>query len=1006
MKNLIVIIIIISLLVIEVNIAEAKVDFNLFDYDLFKEQLRQIGNFLFRPVEYIIAFLKRDLTLKQHQDLGESSDAPMVTEVTEQLAEIIPKFNQVLEPGMQNNEVRELQKFLSQFKDIYPEGVVNGYYGPSTEAAVIRCQQKFGLSVDGKIGPKTIAALNDLWQATQASNVKNLASSDDVLRTASVFDVPLPQELHCLGSNKEESPKDPLYEREECFKYYNPKKPDEPACPKYFNPVHDANGVMYPTACWAEKFGARNYKYGLGGKMEQFMNDLWYTPKEKAKSYLVPKPNVEFSYGFGPSGLMSEKKGGVYLRSTLWPSDNVFFVLDYNIDTNRGTQFSTNYNPGFTVLKSGGTKKALLIFSAFEEEFRYPENVVVEWTQLFEKPFNEYLKSVSQLKDPMQLEFTSVVIDPPTNIRRDDLTYIDPETGEKRRSILVGGSGPLSAGEKEAYYSSATAKIGRKDFDIVVVVTDNGLNSGDGTYDGVYNDMEFMIAGLTPPEPYTDKELLGWLKSMGAFQTIFRVISHELFHARGWSADHFPHYETAQFMDIKSGSVSQEGNLCDAIGQSDDFLPFKLPSSFQLQVGEEPAIWEFGKTFTFTQDSSSGRCFGVVHSPGRTPKHMITLKDYDRDGIYEGIYGRPEWEEHTVIHEGLQRTMGWADIDGDGIAELNDPDRYGGYEDHIGYKPYKSKQLIGPAIFEPLSEISIEGCRFEKIRLDNGEEGIVPLQCLELNQDIVNLYKNVRYKWLKVKKDYGTILLARLPSTSEPEVFVFEKDRPCAGQKIYTSLEDALKKPQDVCVLDLRLRLLPKKIKILPSFIGKFTNLKELYLDDNFLNKIPSDIGKLSRLEILDLCTNWLSELPREIGNLSNLRVLRLCDSGIGQLPEELYNLTKLETLELRRLNAYEKESGASIAKSFVISPNIGKLTNLKKLNLRDNQSLKLPPEISLLQNLKILNLGYNNFEELPGVISQLKNLRWLDIHIKDGKISEEEKNKIRKLLPGVRISF
>ena len=992
---------------VQADTAQAGVSlfgYELFDYELFKEQLKQAGEFIFKSLEYLITgVFIRDGIPKPFQDQSQPISTPIVAEITESLTNIVPKFTQILEPGMEGNEVRELQKFLSQFRDIYPEGLVNGYYGPLTEAAVMRCQQKFGLPVTGKIGPKTIAALNDLWQATQLSDVKNPVSSDNILKTASILDIPLLKDLNCLGG-KEEFPRDPHYENQRCFKYYDQEKPEEPACPKYFNPVHDENGIMYPTACWAEKLGVKNYKYGPGDKLKQFMNDLWYTPKENAKSYFVPEPNIEFSFGFGPSGLMSDKKGGIYLRSTLWSSDNVFFILDYNIDTNLGAQFSTNFNPGFTVLSSGGTKKVLLIFSAFEERYRYHEKAIKEWTELFEKPLNDYLRSVSQLNNPMQLEFTSVVIDPPARIRKRDYLFTDPQTGEKTRTeIIIGGGDTFIPEEKEAFYSSAMAQTGQRNFDIVVVVTDYGGNTGDGWYDGVYNDMEFIVAGLAPREPYTEVEIMPWLKALGSFQTIFRVIGHELLHARGWSADHFPYYGIKPFMDLRTGKVPEDGNLCEEIGRSDEFLPFKLPASFEVRVNEEPIVWEFGKTYTYPQDSRNGRCFRVVDNPGRSPQEILTLKDFNQDGIYEGVYGRSILEEHTVIYKGLQRTMGWVDVDGDGIAELNDPNRYGGYKEHVGYRPYRSSQLIGPFAFEPLEEMNIEGCRFKRIRLENGETGLAPLQCLEFNQDIVNLYKGVRYKWLKAKKDYGTVLLARLPSASEPEPTILEKDGPCAGQKIYRSLEEALQNPDDVCILDLELKLWPK-IKELPSFISRFSNLKELYLGHNFLDKIPPEIGKLSKLEILDLCISHLEELPREMRNLSSLRVLRLCDNGISRIPEEIFSLTNLEILDISRLNAYERKNDASIPKEITIPSSIGKLVNLKKLNLQENLLFQLPSEIGSLQNLEVLELGINDFKELPDVVLQLKNLKWLDMQ--NGIIPETEKTRIKKLLPKVRISF
>src|SRR3989344_1934723 len=227
--------------------------YNLFDYELFKNQLRQISNFIFGP--FIGSINRRGISTLPRGS-SDSISGQITTEITEGMADIAPKFTQILEPGMKNNEVKELQIFLSQFRDIYPEGVVDGYYGPFTEAAVMRCQQKFGLPVTGKIGPNTIAALNDLWQATQSTDVKNPIFSSDILRNASILDVPLLADLNCLG-NTTEFPLDTHHEEERCFKYYDPEKPQEPACPKYFNPVHDEKGIMYPTACLAEKLGVK-----------------------------------------------------------------------------------------------------------------------------------------------------------------------------------------------------------------------------------------------------------------------------------------------------------------------------------------------------------------------------------------------------------------------------------------------------------------------------------------------------------------------------------------------------------------------------------------------------------------------------------------------------------------------------------------------------------------------------------------------------------------------------
>lgn len=63
-----------------------------------------------------------------------------------------------------NDEVSRLQKILAQSKEIYPEGLVTGYYGPATDRAVKKFQLAKGIvsadsSAYGLVGPVTKAAL-------------------------------------------------------------------------------------------------------------------------------------------------------------------------------------------------------------------------------------------------------------------------------------------------------------------------------------------------------------------------------------------------------------------------------------------------------------------------------------------------------------------------------------------------------------------------------------------------------------------------------------------------------------------------------------------------------------------------------------------------------------------------------------------------------------------------------------------------------------------------------
>ena len=61
----------------------------------------------------------------------------------------LPSFIQTLSLGSRGDDVRNLQTFLSQFKDIYPEGLITGYFGPLTEKAVQRWQTKHNIVVSG-----------------------------------------------------------------------------------------------------------------------------------------------------------------------------------------------------------------------------------------------------------------------------------------------------------------------------------------------------------------------------------------------------------------------------------------------------------------------------------------------------------------------------------------------------------------------------------------------------------------------------------------------------------------------------------------------------------------------------------------------------------------------------------------------------------------------------------------------------------------------------------------
>ena len=65
-----------------------------------------------------------------------------------------------LDFGMTGADVTDLQTFLAQDPTIYPQGLITGYFGSLTRAAVSSFQARNGISVVGRVGPITLAAIN------------------------------------------------------------------------------------------------------------------------------------------------------------------------------------------------------------------------------------------------------------------------------------------------------------------------------------------------------------------------------------------------------------------------------------------------------------------------------------------------------------------------------------------------------------------------------------------------------------------------------------------------------------------------------------------------------------------------------------------------------------------------------------------------------------------------------------------------------------------------------
>lgn len=105
------------------------------------------------------------------------------------------------------------------------------------------------------------------------------------------------------------------------------------------------------------------------------------------------------------------------------------------------------------------------------------------------------------------------------------------------------------------------------------------------------------------------------------------------------------------------------------------------------------------------------------------------------------------------------------------------------------------------------------------------------------------------------------------------------------------------------------LNLSNNNLKSLPSEIGEFINLEELYLDNNILEgAIVAEIRKMTHLKVLSAKNNNLTGIPAEIGQLLNLISIDFSNNNIDTMPNEIQNIkNNLKTLNLSG-NKYSEE--------------------------------------------------------------------------------------------------
>ena len=139
-------------------------------------------------------------------------------------------------------------------------------------------------------------------------------------------------------------------------------------------------------------------------------------------------------------------------------------------------------------------------------------------------------------------------------------------------------------------------------------------------------------------------------------------------------------------------------------------------------------------------------------------------------------------------------------------------------------------------------------------------------------------------------------------------------------------------------------------VEKIPDFIGNFTVLTSLTIQDLPIKTLPNSIGNLIHLTFLSVSYCLLESLPETIGNLTNLKQLRLNNNKLQRIPSSIGNLQNLYELTL-------------YSNKLTSIPDVSQLRSLENLHLDDNLfTSPLPQRIGRLTQEE--NSGYYGLTE------------------------------------------
>uniref|UniRef100_A0A3P8RF28 Disease resistance R13L4/SHOC-2-like LRR domain-containing protein n=1 Tax=Astatotilapia calliptera TaxID=8154 RepID=A0A3P8RF28_ASTCA len=255
-------------------------------------------------------------------------------------------------------------------------------------------------------------------------------------------------------------------------------------------------------------------------------------------------------------------------------------------------------------------------------------------------------------------------------------------------------------------------------------------------------------------------------------------------------------------------------------------------------------------------------------------------------------------------------------------------------------------------LFSPFLTISVQCLEMTTKRKLIGR--LVPCRCFRGEEEVISVL------------DYSHCSLQQVPK----EIFSFERTL----EELYLDANQIEELPKQLfnCQALKKLSMPDNDLSNLPTTIASLVNLKELDISKNGIQEFPDNIKCCKGLSVVEASVNPITKLPDGFTQLLNLTQLFLNDAFLEYLPANFGRLSKLRILELRENHL--KTIVCSVKMSVFLcacQPEVlEQIHNLKELWLDNNSLQTIPGSIGKLRQLRYLDLAKNRIETLDADIS------------------------------------